>query len=109
LELTLNGAVRTQNSPYLMRGLLLNRRARERAWSFLKTQWNEMNRQYPDNAIPRMCEGIIGLVTPDLETDAKDFFTTHPVKQGTKQIEQHLERLRVSVDCQQRWREFPRV
>jgi len=109
LELTLSGAVRTQNSPYLMRGLLLNRRARERSWSFLKTQWNEMNRQYPDNAIPRMCEGIIGLVTPDLETDAKNFFTTHPVKQGSKQIEQHLERLRVSVGCQERWREFPRA
>ena len=67
LELTINGDVRTQNSPYLMRGILLNKHARDRAWSFLKTHWNDMNRQYPDNAIPRMCEGVIGLVTPSLK------------------------------------------
>jgi puromycin-sensitive aminopeptidase len=65
LDLTINGEVRTQNSPYLMRGILLNRAARTRAWLFMKRHWEEMLQQYPDNAIPRMCEGIIGLVTPD--------------------------------------------
>ena len=108
LELTISGAVRTQNAPYLMRGMLLNKHARDRAWSFLKTHWNDMNRQYPDNAIPRMCEGVIGLVTPELEKDVINFFSAHPVKQGSKQIEQHLERLRVSVACQERWRSFLR-
>jgi puromycin-sensitive aminopeptidase len=108
LDLTINGAVRTQNSPYLMRGILLNKAARDRAWSFLKSHWNEMNRQYPDNAIPRMSEGIIGLVTPKLEKDVKDFFAVHPVKQGSKQIQQHLERLHVSVVCQDRWRSLLR-
>jgi hypothetical protein len=28
------------------------------------------------------------------------------VKQGDKQIEQHLERLRVAVDCQERWQDL---
>jgi puromycin-sensitive aminopeptidase len=109
LELTINGEVRTQNSPYLMRGILLNKMARERAWAFLKAHWDEMSRQYPDNAIPRMCEGIVGLVTPELEADVKEFFARHPVKQGAKQIEQHLERLRVAVVCQARWQELPRT
>ena len=103
LDLTINGEVRTQNSPYLMRGILLNKRARERAWSFMKTHWDEMLRQYPDNSIPRMCEGIIGLVTAELEKDVREFFTRHPVKQGAKQMEQHLERLRVAVICKDRW------
>lgn len=105
LELTISGAVRTQNSPYLMRGMLLNKHARERSWSFLKLHWNDMSRQYPDNAIPRMCEGVVGLVGAELEKDVVDFFAAHPVKQGSKQIEQHLERLRVSVACQERWRD----
>jgi len=108
LNLTINGEVRTQNSPYLMRGILLNKRARIKAWSFMKSHWDEMLRQYPDNAIPRMCEGIIGLVTPDLEADVRQFFAKHPVKQGTKQMEQHLERLRVAVACQERWRDLLR-
>ena len=28
----------------------------------MKAHWEDMLRQYPDNAIPRMCEGIVGLV-----------------------------------------------
>jgi hypothetical protein len=51
-----------------------------------------------------MCEGVVGLVTEELVGDVEKFFSAHPVKQGTKQIEQHLERLRVALACQQRWR-----
>ena len=65
-----------------------------------------MVRHYPDNAIPRMCEGIIGLAEPDLQADASAFFRYHPVKQGLKQMEQHLERLRVAVLCGERWRSW---
>jgi puromycin-sensitive aminopeptidase len=108
LTLTMNGEVRTQNSPYLLRGILLNKRAREKAWAFMKAHWDEILRQYPDNSIPRMCEGIIGLATPELEADARDFFAKHPVKQGYKQMEQHLERLRVAVECKKRWADFLR-
>jgi puromycin-sensitive aminopeptidase len=108
LKMTVSGEVRTQNSPYLMRGILLNKDARETAWTFLKGHWDEMTRLYPDNAIPRMCEGIVGLVKPELETDIKQFFAEHPVKQGAKQMEQHLERLRIAVASQQRWRELLR-
>jgi puromycin-sensitive aminopeptidase len=106
LELTVNGEVRTQNAPYLMRGILLNRDAREKAWSFMKQHWSEMLKQYPDNSIPRMCEGIVGLVTPQLEADVREFFAQHSVKQGAKQIEQHLERLRVAVACRERWKDL---
>jgi hypothetical protein len=108
LDLTINGEVRTQNSPYLMRGILLNKQARDKAWRFMKDHWDEMLRLYPDNAIPRMCEGIIGLVNPELEADAREFFAKHPVKQGTKQMEQHLERLRVAVLSQERWKDLLR-
>jgi len=88
-----------------MRGILLNKRARDQAWWFLKVHWDEMLRQYPDNSIPRMCEGVVGLVTEELEEDVREFFAQHPVKQGTKQMEQHLERLRVAVICKDRWKE----
>lgn len=102
LQLTLNGEVRTQNAPYLMRSLLLNTENRERAWTFLKEHWDEMCKQYPDNSIVRMCEGIVSLVTPALAAEVSDFFAAHPVKQGTKTLEQHLEKLRVAVACKQR-------
>jgi puromycin-sensitive aminopeptidase len=105
LRMTINGEVRTQNAPYLMRSLLLNKNAREKSWTFMKEHWDEMLRQYPDNSISRMCEGIVGLVSAELETDIRDFFKSHPVKQGAKQLEQHLERLRVAVGCKERWKD----
>jgi puromycin-sensitive aminopeptidase len=108
LKLTVNGEVRTQNAPYLMRGILLNKHARERAWSFMKDHWNEMLKLYPDNSIPRMCEGVVGLVTRELEADVREFFATHPVKQGEKQVEQHMERLRVAVAAKERWQDLLR-
>ena len=104
LTMTVSGEVRTQNSPYLLRGILFNKDARDKAWAFMKAHWEEMLRLYPDNSIPRMCEGIIGLVSPELEADVKQFFARHPVKQGAKQIEQHLERLRIAVASQARWK-----
>jgi len=100
--MTVNGAVRTQNAPYLMRSLLLNTEGRERVWAFMKEHWEEMVRQYPDNSIVRMCEGVISLVTPALEADVRDFFAAHPVKLGSKTLEQHLEKLRIAVTCKQR-------
>ena len=109
LKMTISGEVRTQNAPYLMRGILLNKDARERAWAFMKAHWEEMLRRYPDNSIPRMCEGIIGLVTRELEADVREFFAHHPVKQGAKQMEQHLERLRIAVACKERWKDLLRT
>ena len=35
-------------------------------------------RQYPDNSIARMCEGIIGLVEPKLEAEVSEFFARTP-------------------------------
>ncbi|MGH8006750.1 MAG: hypothetical protein ACREQ3_07045, partial [Candidatus Binatia bacterium] len=56
----------------------------------------------PDNSIARMCEGITTLVTPALEADVRAFFAAHPVKQGAKTMEQHLEKLRIAVTCKRR-------
>lgn len=102
LTMTINGEVRTQNAPYLMRSLLLNTDGRERVWAFMKKHWDEMLRQYPDNSIVRMCEGITALVTPELEAEVQQFFASHPIKQGAKTMEQHLEKLRIAVACKQR-------
>ena len=49
---------------------------------------------------------VVGLAEPDLQADASAFFRYHPVKQGLKQMEQHLERLRVAVLCGERWRSW---
>ena len=100
--MTLDGEVRTQNAPYLMRALLMNTDGREAAWTFLQTHWDEMLEKFPDSAIVRMCEGVTALVTPSLEAEVTAFFAGHPVPQAGKTLDQHLEKLRVAVACRQR-------
>jgi puromycin-sensitive aminopeptidase len=100
MDMTLGDEVRTQNAPYLLHSLLYNTVCREEAWHFLKRNWDKMIERYPENSIPRMCEGVIALAT--LEDEVREFFATHKVKQSGKTIDQHLERLRVAVEFRKR-------
>lgn len=102
LEKALTDEVRTQNAPYLVQSVMANVHGRELAWKFFVDNWDKMIKLYPENSIPRMCEGVTALTTPELEKQVKDFFAKHEVKQGGKTIDQHLERLHVAVLFQER-------
>ncbi len=100
MEMTLDGEVRTQNAPYLMHSLLVNNASRYDAWDFIRSHWDEMTRKYPDNTMPRMCEGVVSLL--DREDEVKKFFEEHRVRLGGKIIDQHLERLAIAVNFRKR-------
>jgi puromycin-sensitive aminopeptidase len=99
---TLDGEVRSQDAPFLVRAVLANKSGSELAWRFVMSHWDEMSARYPESGITRMCEGVTSLTTPDLEAEVRDFFATHEVKQAGKQLEQHLERLHMGVRFRQR-------
>ena len=102
LEKTLNGEVRTQNAPYLVRLIMLNSAGRGVSWNFVQKNWQAILKTFPDNSITRMCEGISGLVSEELLNQARKFFKEHELKQGGKLIEQSLEKLSVAVALKQR-------
>ena len=102
LELAVNGEVRTQDAPYLLRNLLMNVHGREFAWQFVKANWETMERQYPLGGLRRMCEGITALATPALEEDVREFFASRNILLGGKTLEQSLEQLRVAVVFRER-------
>ena len=103
LDLSLNGQVRTQDAPFLVRDLLMGVHSRELAWAFVKEHWEEMERLYPSQSgLRRLCEGITGLVTPALEEDLRAFFANRSVAFGGKTLLQYLERLRVAVGFRER-------
>jgi len=103
LNLSLNGEVRTQDAPFLVRDLLLGVHSRELTWAFVKEHWEEMERLYPSQSgLRRLCEGITGLVTPALEEEVRAFFASRTVAFGGKTLDQYLERLRVAVSFQER-------
>jgi len=98
LLLALTPEVRSQDAPLLLRSLLLGVSSRERAWEFVKGRWEALTAKLPAlTGLRRMCEGITGLATPELEADVRAFFAARPVALGGKTLEQYLEQLRIMV------------
>ena len=102
LARTVSGDIRTQDAPFVVRTMLMLVHSREAAWDFVKKQWDTMDRLYPKHGLRRMAEGIIGLPTPELETDVHRFFQERRIDLGGKTLEQYLEQLRVAVALRER-------
>jgi puromycin-sensitive aminopeptidase len=102
LERTINGEVRSQDAPFLMRALLTSVYGRGPAWDFVKEHWETMQRQYPGSAYRRMWEGITALVSADWERDVQAFLSSRGIVLGGKTLEQYLEQLHVAVTFQER-------
>jgi puromycin-sensitive aminopeptidase len=102
LERCLDGGIRTQNGPFVVLLALGNRHTGADAWDFVTRSWEVLNERFPDNAIPRMLGGITALSEPALAERVEAFLADHPVPQGHRTVEQHLERLRVNVALRQR-------
>ena len=97
LEGTLDGSVRAQDGPYLVRRALANRHAGPDAWGFLTDRWNTVAATFPSNSLSRMLAGVVALDRPELAARVHGFMAEHPVPQGAKQVAQHLERLDINV------------
>ena len=102
LRHTTDGVFRTQDAPLLVSALLGNVYGRERAWAFVKQNWDTMDRQFPKTGLRRMCGGIIGLATPELERDVRRFFEERKIDLGGKTLEQYLEQLHIMVTLRER-------
>jgi puromycin-sensitive aminopeptidase len=103
LAFALSGEVRTQDAPFLMRETLMGVHSREQAWLFVKEHWEAMERLFPSlTGLRRMCEGVTGLATPELEADVRRFFAERKISLGGKTLEQYLEQLRIAVAFRER-------
>jgi puromycin-sensitive aminopeptidase len=102
LARTISGEIRSQDAPFLVSAILGNVDGRELAWTFLKTNWEKMDRMFPKQGLRRMCGGIVSLTTPELERDVRDFFMTRKIDLGGKTLDQYLEQLRIAVTVRER-------
>ena len=104
IDSSLDGTVRAQDAPFLLRAALRNRDQGPTAWGLLSQRWADVLRVVPSNLVARMLEGISALAEPDLATDVDEFLAAHPLPQGHLMIAQHRERLRVHVAFRRRER-----
>lgn len=104
LARTINGAIRTQDAPFVVSAVMSNVRGRELAWKFVKTNWDQMDRLFPKQGLRRMCGGISALATPELEQDVREFFASRKIDLGGKTLAQYEEQLRIAVTFRERER-----
>lgn len=97
LEKTLKGEVKGQSAPYLVRNVLLNPDGRRVGWDFVKNNWDEIKKLFPSLILTRLVEGVSGLSDEDIAKEVFKFFEEHPVKEGQKTCDQHIEKLRVAL------------
>jgi puromycin-sensitive aminopeptidase len=102
LDRTLNGEIRTQDAPFVVRSMLMSVYARELTWDFVKRQWDTMDGLYPKHAMRRLAEGVTGLATRELEADVQAFFAAKKPQFGGKVLAQYLEQLHVAVTLRER-------
>jgi puromycin-sensitive aminopeptidase len=102
LDLALSTEVRTQNAPYLLGVCIANRDNGARAWERVEAAWDDVNERFPSNSIVRMLNGIRSITDPALAARVEAFLADHPVPQAKQTLEQHLERMRVTVALAER-------
>jgi puromycin-sensitive aminopeptidase len=102
LAISLDGTVRTQDAPFLLRALLQGVHSRDRAWTFVQKHWDEMAERFPGPGIRRLCEGVLGLASEQWEKEVRAFFHDRQIKLGGKTLEQYLEQLHIAVELRRR-------
>ena len=102
LDRAINGEIRTQDAPFVVRSMLMGVYARELAWDFVKRNWDTMDRLYPKHGMRRLAEGVTGLATRELEADVQGFFALKNPQFGGKVLAQYLEQLHVAVELRER-------
>jgi puromycin-sensitive aminopeptidase len=102
LERAINGEIRTQDAPFVVRGMLVTVYTRETTWDFVKRHWDAMDQRYPKHGMRRLAEGVTGLTAPALEADVTRFFAEKKPQFGGKTLAQHLEQLHVGVTLRER-------
>lgn len=97
IKLMMSEHVRTQDAPYIFGALLRNEVCGEAAWDYMRANWEQMVKAFPENGVVRMIGGAEALDTAELAAEVKDFFAKNPVKQGEMATAQMLEQLGINV------------
>ncbi len=101
-QLILDGGIRSQNAPLLLRRAMFNRHAGRQTWSFVAENWDRLVELFAAGLIVRMLEGVVALDTPTDQESVAGFFAGRSVPTGTMTLTQILEKQRVQTALRQR-------
>ncbi|MEM7274557.1 MAG: M1 family aminopeptidase [Actinomycetota bacterium] len=100
--LILDGSIRSQNAPLLLRRALGNRECGRATWAFIAEHWDTLTEMFAAGLMVRMVEGVASLDTEEDVAAVATFFQTNTVPTGTKTLQQILEKQRVRAALRNR-------
>jgi puromycin-sensitive aminopeptidase len=101
-QLILDGQIRSQNAPMLLRRALVNRDAGRQTWEFITGNWDQLTDMFASSLIVRMVDGLTVLNYPGDVDLVAGFFAEHQVPTGHQTLVQTLERQRVYAALRER-------
>tara|TARA_B100001964_G_C14162892_1_gene567620 strand:- start:516 stop:1358 length:843 start_codon:yes stop_codon:yes gene_type:complete len=102
LNKTINGEIRTQDSPYIVASCLANKKNGWMAWEHISSNWESLIEMYPANSIVRMVGPVTYLDTKEKCEEVEQFFKEQTVPQGELTLKQTLEKLKINVAFRKR-------
>jgi puromycin-sensitive aminopeptidase len=96
MSMTLTDQIRSQNVPGVLARAMANRDHGDRAWTFVKEQWDEIVGRLAPTTVVYVADGVRYLTQPEHVEDAKRFFAEHPIPQSGLMLRQILERQAVN-------------
>ena len=102
IALCFTDEVKTQNAPFVLGRLIMQRDHGQLAWDGLRRRWDEANERFPNNTIVRMVDSVKTLTTPDQQADVAAFFAERDIPQAAKTLLQVIDRQAINVALRQR-------
>ena len=99
LERSLSEDVRVHETIRVVVGVASNRHGRDRAWEFVKANWDEFDRRYGEGgfALMNLVSMTSRFTTHDGLEDVERFFSDHPTPAADRTIRQSLELVRLNI------------
>ena len=103
LDLALSPAVRSQDAPTLIAGLLGSSGGRDLAWDFTRSRWTELTAKLGTfQGVPAVVGALGSFCSLAHRDQIRAFFAEHPVPPAARALEQAIERIEACVDLNAR-------
>jgi aminopeptidase N len=103
LRFAMSRDVRTQDTATLIAGLLGRSTSQDAAWSFVKENWQTLERTLGVfQGIPRIAGAVGAFCTREKRVEVEQFFTQHPVPAAERTLRQGFERIDSCIAVKER-------
>jgi aminopeptidase N len=98
LQFALTPAVRTQDMPSVIAGVMHNPAGRRLAWDFVRQRWARIEKEAGVLYTERLVGATGSFCDADLQAEVKDFYAMHPQPGAERTLRQSLERIQYCAD-----------